>query len=323
LLTSTATVVAAGCLPSTGPAPANAAIDATGIEGLREVIKARYPRLQGAVVLRCGVTVFEHYRNQYGPDDQFAVASVTKSVLSILVGIALGDGAFSSLDQRVDDFLPEAREPGVDPRVRDITLQHLLTMTSGFDPKTRSDGALWRAALRRPVVNAPGHRFEYDDDAVRLLSVVLTRAVREEPVAFARRRLFEPLMVERYIWALDGGKHLLGPYGLLLTIRDMAKIGTLYLNGGRSEGRQLVPESFVVDSTRARNGGGPPVRAADYGYLWWVPRTPHEAAFFAAGSGGHVIYVVPELDLVAAVVGDGRQFVEGAVLPALRDQSGP
>ena len=285
-------------------------------------------------MLRGDQPAFEHYRDGTGPNDLLPVMSVTKSVMSILVGIALGQGAFNSLDQHLGDLLPEALEPGVDARVREITIRHLLTMASGFDPDSGPIGApapsaLWRWSLHRPMLDAPGRRFNYDNQAVHLLSVLLTRAIKQDSTQFAHEHLFRPLGIENFAWPLDSEGHLQGAFGLSLTARDMAKIGSLYLRGGKWHGRQLVPETYVAEAIRFHNQGGPPVRAANYGYLWWITKPPGETeAYFASGSGGQLIYVVPALDLVVAIAADapgagGRHLINQAILPAVQMRALP
>jgi CubicO group peptidase (beta-lactamase class C family) len=157
--------------------------------------------------------------------------------------------------------------------------------------------------------------------------VLLSRAIKQDASRFAREQLFEPLGIENYVWPVDAEGHLLSAFGLLLTARGMAKIGRLYLQGGRWNGQQLVPRAYVQDATRAHSRAGPPVSAADYGYLWWITRPPGEpAAYFAAGSGGQLIYVVPTLDLVVAVAGNasgagGRRFISESIIPFVQTRT--
>jgi CubicO group peptidase (beta-lactamase class C family) len=303
-------------------------MDAERQAELSKTLRENYRSIRAVVVLRGDLPVFEYYRHGTNPNDLLPVHSVTKSVMSVLVGIALGQAAFSNLDQHLGDLLPEALEPGVDPRVREITIRHLLTMSSGFDPASLGalppSARLWAWSLHRPMVDAPGQRFSYDNQASHLLSIVLTRAIKQDPSRFAQRHLFGPLGIENYAWLLDDEGNLQGASGLSLTARDMAKIGSLYLRVGRWNGLPLVPETYVTEATQQHNHGGSPVSAADYGYLWWVTRPPGEAsAYFAAGIGGQLIYVVPARDLVIAIAGDasgagGRRLINQAILPAVQ-----
>jgi CubicO group peptidase (beta-lactamase class C family) len=135
--------------------------------------------------------------------------------------------------------------------------------------------------------------------------------------------------ITNYVWPLDAEGHVLGAFGLLLTARDMAKIGRLYLRGGSWNGKQPLPASYVDEATQAHNRAGPPVRAADYGYLWWITKPPGEAtAYFAAGSGGQLIYVVPTLDLVVVIAGNasgagGRHLINQVIIPFVQMRAAP
>jgi CubicO group peptidase (beta-lactamase class C family) len=307
-------------------------MDAEPLAELSKTIRENYRSIRAMVVLRGDLPLFEYYRHGTSPNDLLPVRSVTKSVMSILVGIALGQAAFNSLDQRLGDLLPEALEPGVDPRVREITIRHLLTMSSGFNPASIGalppSARLWAWSLHRPMLDAPGRQFNYDNQASHLLSIVLTRAIKQDPRRFARQHLFGPLGIENYAWLLDDEGNLQGSSGLSLTARDMAKIGRLCLQGGRWNGIQLVPETYVTKATQVHNRGGPPVRA-DYGYLWWITKPPAEtAAYFAAGKDGQLIYVVPAHNLVAVIAGDasgagGRRLINQAILPAVQVRAAP
>jgi CubicO group peptidase (beta-lactamase class C family) len=289
-----------------------------------ESLDRKYPSLRALVVARGNCVVSEYYRQDITPATRSPIYSVTKSLLSILVGIAL-DAGYLRLDESLGEIFPEAAGSSVDPRVRDVTVRDLLTMTAGFDVERHAVsavqvGALWRWMLERPMSYAPGAHFEYDDVSVNLLSVVLSKAIREDATRFAQQSLFEPLDIKDVAWVSDAEGHLIGDSGLHLTAREMAKIGLLYLQKGHWRGKPVVSESYVLDSTLRHNDGGPPVNAA-YGYLWWVgPATDPLRAFFAAGHNSQLILVVPDRNLVVAVAADGlpggsRRFVEEAVLP--------
>jgi CubicO group peptidase (beta-lactamase class C family) len=290
-------------------------------------LEEKYPGVRSLVLVRGNCVAFEYYRKDISAETWSPVHSITKSVLSILVGIALDQG-YLRLDQKLPEILPEVLEKSIDPRVRDITVRDLLTMTSGFDPAGEyakigvPTSERWRWMINRPMTYAPGSHFNYDDTGANLTSVVLKRAIGRNPAQFARQNLFDPMGIKNYNWISDSEGNLIGRSTLSLTARDMAKIGILYLQLGRWGDRQLVSNDYVVDSTTKHNDGGPPVHAA-YGYFWWTKKTKTDLdAFFAAGSGSQLIYVVPKLDLVAALAagpslpGGSVEFVNDIVLPA-------
>ncbi len=283
-----------------------------------------YPSLRALVVARGDCVAFEYYRQGVSAKTRSPIYSVTKSLLSILIGIAIDSGRLR-LDQTLGDILPEATAISADPMARNITVRDLLTMTSGFDTGREGmgvvqRGAHWRGMIERPLRSPPGTRFAYDGASVNVLSVVLTKAVRQDSARFAQRSLFGPLQIEGVTWSEDAEGHLIGDSGLRLSARDMAKIGLLYLREGLWRDRRIVSATYVRDSTTRHNAGGAPVDA-DYGYLWWIgPIKGGDPAFFAAGQDGQLILVVRDRDLVVSISAEGlpggsRRFVDDVVLP--------
>ncbi len=313
--------------------PAAVVANSDALASLPALLAERYPTIRSLVVARGGCVAFEYYRKGLIAQSRSPVHSVTKSVLSILVGIALGGGHLR-LDQKISELLPEASNPAVDPRVRDITIRDLLTMTSGFDLASFGAEAgippseIWQWPLYRHLQHPPGVQFHYDTDAVNLLSVILTRATRQNSLTFAEQNLFGPLGITDFTWIADSNGSL-DADALALTARDMARIGLLYLRDGRWGDRQIVPRDYVANSTARHNEGSRPVQAG-YGYLWWVrPTKAGLDAFFASGKNSQLIYVVPKLDLVVAmassssVSGGSVGFVNDVVLPAATNTPAP
>jgi CubicO group peptidase (beta-lactamase class C family) len=278
-----------------------------------------------------GYLVFERYYGEYGPSSFFNMASITKSVLSALTGIALRDGLLKALDYPLADTFPEA-----DPR---ITLRHLLSLTAGW--KYREYGpelAPVAERLAQPLTTAPGERFCYEENAPHLLSAILSRLAGMSLAEYARRELFEPLGVWREMerwrdapgtvnpagrwpadglpWKCDAEGVSTGGVGLHLTLRDLARFGLLYASGGVWEARQLIPPDYLRESTRAQSRGGSPMWMP-YGWLWWIPAWHRGSPLLAAGWGGQRLYVNKTLDLVTAVVcayKPGGPADEGGVL---------
>jgi CubicO group peptidase (beta-lactamase class C family) len=184
-------------------------------------------------------------------------------------------------------------------------------MTSGF--KSDDDDAnYWimykqqdwaEASLKFPLGAEPGQQFLYDSAAMHLLSVILTEYTGMNALEYAQSRLFKPLGITVHGWTLDPLRNSEGAAGLVLTPRDMAKFGYLYLNGGMWNGQEIVPEWFVSESTRKHVDGGKP-EPADYGYLWWVMFKTRHAGYCAAGYGGQYVFVFPDRDLVIVTTGN-------------------
>ena len=298
------------------------------------LIAERYPTVEGVVAVRGNCVAWEYYRPPANRETLQPVYSVTKSVLSILVGIAI-DRGYLGLDRKLSELLPETKQTNIDPRVGDVSVRDLLTMTSGFEPTSAlpRNGIpadklrLWM--IERPLINTPGAQFSYDSTSANLLAVVLARAVRQNSKMFAQSELFRPLRIRRYSWTTEYDGALIAAGSLSLTTRDMAKIGLLYLRRGLWGDRRVVSDAFVADATRKHNDGGPPVDAA-YGYLWWVEANDSGPnAFLAAGMGSQLIYVAPQLDLVvamssaASVPGGSRAFVNTVIIPTVLARAAP
>jgi CubicO group peptidase (beta-lactamase class C family) len=291
---------------------------------LSATIAGQYPSVRALVLARGNCIVHEYYAKS-SPGEQWPVHSVTKSVLSILVGIAIDKGLLR-LDQKLPELIAEAREGTIDPRAAEITLHDLLTMSSGFDPHEMAEvPGVWGSSvwmIRRTVKYKPGTHFYYDDEGANLIAIILKRAVGGNIAEFAKNELFAPLQIDRYFWAVLGDGNLPGYGGLLLTARDMAKIGLLYLQQGRWRERQVVSETYVRDSTRKHIDGGEPVHAG-YGYLWWTrPTRDGSLAYFASGSQSQLIVNLPDRSLVMALAsasslpGGAAKFISEVVLPA-------
>ena len=274
------------------------------------------PGVLSVLVERDGRLIFERYFRGAARRGRLDVFSITKSVTSTLIGIALHDGSLRSLDQRLGEFFPKEVQHARDKRVRKITLRQLLTMTSGYRDVLAARSDDWiHTQIDRPLANDPGHGWAYDNGSYHLLSAVLTKATGTLANAYAQRVLFGPLGIAPTHWTTDGQGHNLGNTGLRLASRDLARLGELYLHDGQWEGRQLVPASYVEDATRRHIILG----GVGYGYGWWVlgGRPP---GFAALGYGGQAIAVFPRQQLVVVVTGSGDRIAKvlyGIVLPAL------
>lgn len=300
--------------------PEDQGMDPVLLEQMLE--SAARENIHGVVVVRHGYIVAEGYWGPSSRDIPHEVYSCTKSVTSALFGIALSKGLLSTIDQAAADFLPQWQS-AADLQKRIITLRHLLTLTSGIE---WGEWERWNAfgptldnmstrmyyspdwvqfVLDQPMAGQPGQKFNYNSGAVHLLSAILNKAVGGDVQSFAARNLFAPMGIERPSWVTDPSGVPFGGSGLRLTARDMAKLGYLYLNGGVWDGKQLVPEDWVKQSTAKQASGYPEI--GGYGYLWWLKDLSADArtysSFFAMGFAGQYIYVVPDLDLVAVFTG--------------------
>lgn len=300
--------------------PASQNIDATALAAAYERADA-IAGLRSLLVVRGGKLVAEAYYDGTERDDLNHVRSVTKSVISTLVGLAIEDGFISGIDQPITAYLGPYTDRLTDAQRR-ITIRHLLTMTSGFtwdESYSAGEFVRWVSSpdqvqylLDRSLAHTPGERFNYNSAAVHLLSVILTEATGLSTEAYARTRLFVPLGIDTWRWEQLAGDYQNGGAGLELRARDMARLGVLFVQQGRSGDAAVVPAAWAQAALQpqqeldASNGI---LEHIDYGYLWWLDAHPRGRAFLAWGYGGQFIYGIPELDLV--IVSTARWSVSG------------
>lgn len=256
------------------------------------------------IVMRGGFVVHEKYYGDNGQSTYNNVFSVTKSVISALTGIGIREGNIGSVDDRLESYLPSYVIDTADKRWSDITLKHLLTMTPGFLEDlaswTRSEDWI-KATFQLPLSYRPGERFQYANSASHMVSAVLTKASGMSTFDFAEKYLFKPMGITNKKWSQDPSGYYTGYANLFLRPRDMAKFGQLYLNRGKWEGRQLVPEEWVEASTSVMydfNKEEDRGFANGYGYKWWINGETGYYMYSAVGYGGQSINVIPDLDLV-------------------------
>jgi CubicO group peptidase (beta-lactamase class C family) len=329
-------------------APDQQGMDPAVLGHLDTIVPASYPQVRSVLVVRHGYLVVERYWQGVTASDSHNSFSVTKSFVSALVGIALGEGELKSLDQTVEELLADHLPATADPRLRKVTLKQLLTMTSGLAGDDSllggADGISdrmvqsrdWvRHILGRRLATAPGEQWAYSSASSHLLSAIVADATGQSTLAFARTRLFAPLGIatdnalEQKIrgwpptqaqlkayeqatvaWPRDPQGYHFGGAFLKLPARDLAKFGYLYLNGGRWDGAQVVPADYVAASTRPQSD--PSQGPGDYGYQWWVTNETGHDSFRALGYGGQLIQVIPDLDLVVVITSDATQGRQNA-----------
>lgn len=268
--------------------------------------------LTSLLISRDGELIVENYYNGMRADRTVNLKSISKTLLSPLVGIAIRDSLLTGVDQPLHELLPEYFNESDDPRKHRILLEHVLSMRTGLETTSFGTYGSWiaspdwvRFALDQPFVCDPGRCFEYSTGNSHLVSVILTRASGMSTLAFARQNLFGPLGIPLSGWDRDPQGYLLGGNNMSLTPRDLLKFGELFLGGGVDQGRQLVPEEWIEAAWG--DYAISPWNGHHYGYLWWSDRWGGERAFFAWGYGGQYLVVVPRLSLVAVVTSSLRQ----------------
>ncbi|WP_168118976.1 serine hydrolase [Paenibacillus sp. HB172176] len=285
--------------------------------------------LRSCLISRSNKLLFEHYRNRSIPGEISKINSCTKSILSALICIAMDEGLLPAANTPISVFFPEL-DADPDPRKRAITLEHLLTMTAGFDwtefggqnsfPRmTRTDDWV-RFALDQPMAETPGARMEYNSGASQLLSAILAQAVGNPVARFAEERLFSALDIRDYRWESDPKGIHTGGFGLWLRPSDMLAFGQLFLGNGLWQGRRLLSEKRVKISTQPYVTVNRPNRGF-YGWHWWIDSFgPDELEtregsiaftafdyYYARGYGGQFIYIIPKLETVVVLTDDKRK----------------
>lgn len=282
---------------------------------------ARLSNLYGLLVVKNGLLVAEGYFHGRDANSAGRVASVTKSYVSALAGIALRDGVLSSLDQRLIEFFPELDWPNMDPRKADITLRQILQMRSGFPWEEMANlidelvsTSTWIPFIEDfPLSADPGAQFGYSNLMAHAMAVILARAAGSPLLPFARTHLFQPLGARVICWPQDASGYYFGSGDMCITARDMAKFGLLCLNGGAFNGVQVVPSDWVNDSLKSYSSGiygnrlGGYLRQIEYGYFWWAATAGSHRFNYAWGHGGQLIILLHELGMVVVTTADSLQ----------------
>ncbi|MGM9978347.1 MAG: serine hydrolase domain-containing protein [Clostridium sp.] len=294
---------------------------------LEKIISNNYSNIAGMVVLKDGNTLYENYFNGCTANSRIHVYSVTKSIISILIGIAIDKGYIKSVNQKVLDFFPDYTVKKGETTIQNITLKNLLTMTAPY----------------KYVIFAPYKKYFTSDDWVKftldllggrgkigkfryapligpdILSGIIVKATGQSVLDFATKNLFSPLgiTVETNVvfhskeeqlafnkaknitgWVADPNGVNTGGWGLTLSSRDMAKIGQLYLDNGIWDGKQIVSKRWIDESTKEHSRWEK--LNLPYGYLWWLD-SDKEHGYAAMGDGGNIIYVNTKKKMVVSI----------------------
>ena len=348
-------VAVVGCSPAaTPPSPTSPPtstsqprIDYVALEGEIEKAITTGPvtldKVRAVLVNVDGDTKIAHYRHGFTEDNYGHVFSVTKSVVSILIGIAIADGLIADIDQPLSALLPKHRK-AMSGDTAKVTLRHLMTMSGGFNNEFPLGGFVWEkytepgqsfvnVLLERRQEFEPGKVFHYSDVSAHLVAAVLAAALEradgDRPrtvLDYALEKLFDPLGISTrqafsealpdlfatefvtagFGWGTDPNGIQLGGFGLRLSAPDMVKIGELYRRDGVWNGQQIVPAAWIHQCTSPatfQTTIGGP-SDDEYGLLWWVIREPKQAGYYATGRGGQRIVVLPKSRAVIVYLTD-------------------
>lgn len=321
LLTVLASVSPAACAEHVywpGPAwrtssPEAQGLDSASLSRAFEYIRLHEVPIHSLLIVRNGHVVLDAYFFPYAKGERHDVASVTKSVTATLIGLAIGRGDIKNVDQPALSFFP-GRTPGDKPELRNkITLEHLLTMTSGLDCdgsqaeaslRSMMNSADWiQFALDLPMAYPPGTHFAYCSPGMHLLSGVLSRTASASAFDFARSELFAPLGIRDVAWKADAQGVSDGWGDLQLLPEDMARLGYFWLSRGQWGSRRIVPDWYVRSATRTQVRV--PADGSGYGYGFWVRSGGPDGRYEALGRGGQRITVLPDKQMVVVITGGG------------------
>jgi CubicO group peptidase (beta-lactamase class C family) len=328
--------------------PATLKMDPEKLAKIDPALESEYGNIVGIVVVKNGYIAYERYCAGHGPDDRTHVASVTKSVLSALIGIAIDARYIENTDQKVLDFFPEYAY-AADGRKREITIRHLLTMTVPYpfdDWHEPLDTMCEQPDWGKYILDMLGRNgsigtFKYSTAGAHLLSAIITRSTGKSAREFANERLFGPIGMEEIPdhamagfgfddlfgknvrgWVKDPKGNSTGGWGLTLSPRDMARFGFLYLNRGTWDGNRVVSPRWIDESTSPHSG----IPGIRYGYLWWLREEDGLNAYLALGDGGNVICCIPQKDLVISIASsfilaphDRWTLIKEHILPAVME----
>ncbi|HEX2921216.1 MAG TPA: serine hydrolase [Bacteroidales bacterium] len=322
-------------------------------EKLHCLIEKEQPNICQVFIYKDGYEIYSDEWNNYKKSDSTHIMSATKSIVSLLIGIALDKGLINSIDDKILDYFPDYKVKRGERIIYDVNIKHLLTMTAPYkckgDPWTKvcssNDWTITSLDFlggRKGITN----EFRYQTVCLHILTGLLNKVSDMTPVDFANKYLFEPIGVQRHInyfaktveehkdftmnkkpkknvWFCDPQNIGAAGYGLCFSAEDMAKIGLLCSNMGNYKGNQIVPSEWIDEITKPICTTGDKFRNMLYGYLWWIINK-EKNIYAAIGNSGNVIYVDPENNLVVSVtsyfkptVFDRIDFIEEIIKPLI------
>jgi CubicO group peptidase (beta-lactamase class C family) len=293
-----------------------------------EKVKQYSISLYSLLIIRNGYIVSETHFQGAAPDERREIYSCTKSFTSTLVGIAFDQGLIEGVKPTLHSFFPDRTFKNMDARKQAITLENVLTMTTGLawvegDPSyqklyTTQDWAGYMLDL--PMAADPGTLFSYCSGCSHLLSTIV-QTKTGNTAGFARKHLFDLLGIQGYTWDTDSQGIPIGGWGLNLTPREMAKLGYLFLHNGQWEGRQIISSAWVQAATQKHTGTDGNL---GYGYQWWT--YPKYGAYAALGRYGQTIFVIPNVNLVIVTTAQNEDnhdrifaLIDTYIVPAIKN----
>ena len=299
-------------------------------EELHKLIKEEQPNICQIVAYKDNKKVYSDCWNNYKEDDCVHIMSATKSIMALLIGIAIDKGQIGSVNDKVLDYFPDYKVKRGEKTIYEVTIKHLLTMRAPYkckgDPWSKvcsSDN--WTYSSLDFLGGRKGltDEFNYQTVCLHILSGILYKTTNMKIVEYANKYLFEPLRIKKHInyyaetaeehkaftigktpkeniWFCDPDGLGTPGYGLCMSAEDMAKIGLLCLNNGSYEGKEIVSSKWIKEMTKPRTVESKYFRGMEYGYLCWIIDNKMNI-YSAIGNSGNVIYINPEKNIVVSV----------------------
>lgn len=303
--------------------------------------RAFFKNVESLIVYSNGEIIFEKYYNGFNKDSLHPIQSQTKSIVSLLIGIAIDKGYIKSESEFVSFYFPEYFKKDNELKST-VTIKDLLTMSAGFeweemipfnDPKNDNtnmfnSGNWLKYALSRPMADKPFTEFKYNSGCPMIVAGIIEKAAKKKLDIFATKYLFEPLGISNYRWIKDSEGFCHAGGGLYLKPMDMLKIGLLVMNKGKWEDQQLISEVWINKSTSSYLTTSFDI--STYGYFWWIREVEINGGkttkeFTTEGAGGQKLYIFPEYKLIIAFTESNYitpqvnpLFIKESILPLLR-----
>jgi len=305
--------------------PESQGVSAAAVLAFVETADKTIDSLHSFMLVRHGHIVAEGWWSPYDAQSRHSLYSLSKSFTSTAVGLAIAEGKLSLSDQ-VLKFFPEDSPPNPSNNLKQMRIRDLLRMSTGhqIEPRRTAEEPWAKTFLAQPVPFKPGTHFLYNTSATYMASAIVQKATGMTVLDYLRPRLFDPLGIERPTWDTSPQGISTGGFGLSIRTEDIARFGQLYLQQGKWEGKQLVPEAWIAEATaRQTSNGSRPDSDWDqgYGYQFWRCR---HGAYRGDGAFGQFCIVMPEQDAVIAITSGTRDMqavlnlVWDKLLPAMK-----
>jgi len=320
---------------------------------LHTLVESTQPNICELTVIKDNQIIYEDFWHGYKKDDAQNIMSVTKSIVSLLTGIAIDKGFIHSIDDKVMSYFPDYVPKRGEKTLFEVTIRHLLTMTAPYkyksEPWTKVCTSLdWTKAALDLLGGRAGitGEFKYATLGIQIMNGIIEKSTDQKVLDFANENLYEPLGIpksiphkdcskedqldfvlnkspRRHEWYQEPAGSVTAGWGLTLSATDMAKIGMMLANGGKCNGKQIISQKWIEFMTTPYQTLDERFGNMSYGFLWWIPNKD-KPVFAAIGDCGNVIYVNPEKKIAAGVTGtfkpaifDRVQFIEEKVLEEL------